>query len=138
VEFAGNENMERKYDLEERLIEFACMAIDIAEALPKTFVGTHLANQMMRSATSPCLQYGEAQSAESRNDFIHKMKISLKELRETLNCLRLIKRKKWLEKEVTDCISENNQLIAIFVKSIETAKRNNTPENVRLRKDSSN
>jgi four helix bundle protein len=118
--------LEKKYDLEDRLIGFACMAIDLAEALPKTFVGTHLANQIVRSATSPCLQYGEAQSAESRNDFIHKMKISLKELRETLNCLRLIKRKNWhREKELDECINENNQLIAIFVKSIETAKKNN-------------
>ena len=123
-------HLERKYDLEERLIDFACKATDIAETLPKTFVGTHLANQMIRSAISPCLQYGEAQSAESRNDFIHKMKISLKELRETLNCFRLIKKKNWrTEKELDDCINENNQLIAIFVKSIETAKRNNALEN---------
>jgi four helix bundle protein len=118
--------MERKFDLEERLIVFASKAIDVAEALPKTFAGTHLAGQLIRCATSPCLQYGEAQGAESRNDFIHKMKISLKELREALNCLRLIKMKNWFSGPKLDsCLDENNQLISIFVKCIETAKKNN-------------
>jgi four helix bundle protein len=85
--------MDCKFNLDERLIEFASAVIDIAEALSKTIAGNHIAGQVTRSGTAPCLQYGEAQSAESRNDFIHKMKISLKELRETYNCLRLIKRK---------------------------------------------
>jgi len=87
--------MERKHDLDERLIDFASSIIDIAEALPKTIAGNHLAGQLIRSGTAPCLQYGEAQSAESRADFIHKMKISAKELRETHNCLRLIRKKNW-------------------------------------------
>src|SRR5689334_12949455 len=114
--------MEKKFDLENRLIEFASNVLDIAEMLPKTLAGDHLASQVIRSGTSPCLQYGEAQSAESRNDFIHKMKIALKELRETLNCLRLIKIKSWSpEKELQSCLNENNQLISIFVKSIDTA-----------------
>jgi len=117
--------MNRKFDLDERLIEFASNTIDIAEALPKTLAGNHLAGQLIRSSTAPCLQYGEAQSAESRADFIHKMKISVKELRETFNCLRLIKRKDWHDPEVlTTVIDENNQLISIFVKSIETAQKN--------------
>ncbi|MGN6165997.1 MAG: four helix bundle protein [Flavisolibacter sp.] len=73
--------MERKFNLDERLIEFASAIIDIAEALPDSVAGNHLAGQLIRSGTSPCLQYGEAQSAESRADFIHKMKISAKELR---------------------------------------------------------
>jgi four helix bundle protein len=124
--------MDRKFNLDERLIEFASVIIDIAEALPKTIAGNHLAGQLI-SGTAPCLQYSEAQSAESRTDFIHKMKISAKELRETFNCLRLIKRKKWFAQEtLTACIDENNQLIAIFVKSIETAQKNNNPKiNVR-------
>jgi four helix bundle protein len=72
------------------------------------------------------LNYGEAQSAESRNDFIHKMKISAKELRETFNCLRIIKKKNWHpDEKMLPVLDENNQLISIFVKSIETAKRNN-------------
>ncbi len=118
--------MDRKFDLCERLIEFGSSIIDVAEGLPKTLAGNHLAGQLVRSGTSPCLQYGEAQSAESRADFIHKMKISAKELRETYNCLRLIKRKNWHTEEVLNAsIDENNQLISIFVKSIETAQKNN-------------
>lgn len=119
--------MENKYDLNERLINFADMIIDIAEALPKSLAGNHLAGQLVRSGTAPALQYGEAQSAESRNDFIHKMKISAKELRETYNCIRLIRKRNWYaEEKILKLLDENNQLISIFVKSIETAKKNNT------------
>jgi len=118
--------MERKYDLDERLINFADMIIDISESLPKTFAGNHIAGQLVRSGTAPALQYGEAQSAESRNDFIHKMKISAKELRETYNCIRLIRKRNWYAGEkILMALDENNQLISIFIKSIETAKRNN-------------
>ena len=65
----------RTYDLEERLIEFAVRIILLAEALPKTRAGNHIAGQIIRSGTSPAPNYGEAQSAESRSDFVHKMKI---------------------------------------------------------------
>jgi four helix bundle protein len=117
--------MSSKYNLELRLIQFAAMVIDIAESLPQTFAGNHLAAQLIRSGTSPSLNYGEAQSAESRNDFIHKMKIALKELRETFCCLKIIQLKKWLtEEKLAAIIDENNQLIAIFVKCIETAQKN--------------
>jgi len=119
--------MERKYDLNERLINFAVTVIDISETLPKSFAGIHIAGQLVRSGTSPALNYGEAQSAESRNDFIHKMKISAKELRETFNCLRIIQKKNWHPADtLATVLDENNQLISIFVKSIETAKKNNT------------
>ena len=119
-------NMDRKFDLDERLIAFASGIIDIAESFPKTIAGSHIAGQLIRSGTAPCLQYGEAQSAESRADFIHKMKIAAKELRETHNCLRLINKRRWFSEEVIKShIDENNQLISIFVKSIETAKNNN-------------
>ena len=118
--------MTKKFDLDERLIEFASTIIDISEALPKTFAGSHIAGQLVRSGTSPALHYGEAQSAESRNDFIHKMKVAAKELRETFNCLRLISKKRWHSEELlAKTIDENNQLISIFVKSIETAQKNN-------------
>jgi four helix bundle protein len=120
---------ERIYDLEERLIEFASLIIDVAEDLPKTFAGNHLSGQLIRSGTAPALHYGEAQSAESRNDFIHKMKVALKELRETYNCLRIIQRKKWYSDEkLNNLLNENNQLISIFFKSIETAQKNNTKQ----------
>jgi len=118
--------MAKKFDLNERLIEFAVKIIDVAEALPKTFAGNHIAGQLVRSGTSPALHYGEAQSAESRNDFIHKMKVSTKDLRETFYCLRLILKKNWYKEELlVPILDENNQLISIFVKSIETARKNN-------------
>ena len=69
----------KEYDLEDRLINFAVLMIDIVEALPNTRASNHIAGQLVRSGTSPASNYGEAQSAESRKDFIHKMKIALKE-----------------------------------------------------------
>jgi len=76
-------NGNRKYDLGERLLEFTVRIIDVVDALPNTRAGNHIAGQLIRCGTSPAPNYGEAQSAESRNDFIHKIKIALKELRET-------------------------------------------------------
>ncbi len=81
----------QKFDLEDRLIAFAVLIIKITESLNNTKAGNHIAGQLVRSGTSPALQYGEAQSAESRNDFIHKLKILLKELRESLVALKIIK-----------------------------------------------
>jgi four helix bundle protein len=79
----------------------------------------------VRSGTSPALNYAEAQSAESKNDFVHKMKICLKELRETLVCLKIILLKGYFkENKLADLVKENNELISIFVKSIQTAKSN--------------
>ncbi len=116
----------RKYDLEERLIDFAVLVIQIAESLFNTRAGNHLAGQLVRSGTSPALHYGEAQSAESRADFIHKLKILLKELRESRNALRIIKKVPLTDKiEILEKgLIESNELISIFVKSIETTKKN--------------
>jgi four helix bundle protein len=114
--------MERKFDLEERLIDFAAVVIDISESLPKTLAGNHLSGQLLRSGTSPALHYGEAQAAESPADFIHKMKVCLKELRETYNCLRLIYRKGWIKSGYETMLNESNQLVAIFVASVKTAQ----------------
>ena len=120
-----NQDKTTKYDLEDRLIEFASRIIDVVEALPNTVAGKHIAGQLVRSGTSPAFNYGEAQAAESRDDFIHKMKISLKELRETFVCLKLItKRKYFPEEKLNPLLQENNELISIFVKSIGTAKNN--------------
>ena len=122
--------MEKRFDLNERLINFAAAIIRLSELLPKTFTGNHIAGQLVRSGISPSLNYGEAQSAESRNDFIHKMKISAKELRETLNCLKIIFLMKWIpDEKLQPLLDENNQLISIFVSSIETAKKNNEQRN---------
>ena len=80
-------------DLEDRLVDFAVRVVNVVEALPDSKAGNHIAGQLVRSGTSPAPNYGEAQSAESRRDFIHKMKIALKELRETLVWLKIIERK---------------------------------------------
>lgn len=118
-----------KASLEKRLIVFAATMIDIAESLPSTYAGKHLANQLIRSGTSPALNYAESQGAESRDDFIHKIKIALKELRETFCCLRIIQKKNWIsEEKLSPVLEENNQLIAIFVKSTLTALQNTTPK----------
>lgn len=84
----------KKQELEERLIDFSVFIIEIVNDLPNTKTGNHLAGQLIRSGTSPALNYGEAQSAESRKDFIHKLKVVLKELRETMVCLKIIQRSK--------------------------------------------
>jgi len=116
-----------KYDLEERLILFSVQIIKLSESLNKTFAGVHLGKQIIRSATSSALNYGEAQSGESPRDFIHKMGICLKELRETIINSKIIKYAILSNNEVLleGCLKENNELISIFVRSIETAKRNN-------------
>ena len=123
-----NEKPNRKFDLEERLIDFAVLIIEISESLNSTRAGNHIGGQLVRSGTSPALHYGEAQSAESRNDFVHKLKILLKELRESLVALKIIKRVSLTNKidKIDKGILERNELISIFVKSIDTAKKNNS------------
>jgi four helix bundle protein len=115
----------KTFDLEERLIDFAVRIIRLAEMLPKTRVGNQIAGQIIRSGTSPAPNYGEAQSAESRPDFIHKMKVCLKELRETRVWLLMIAKANLLKtaSKLDSLIDENNQLISIFVSSINTARQ---------------
>lgn len=114
-----------KFNLEERLINFAVLILEITEKLPETRGSSHLSRQLVRCGTAPALYYGEAQSAESRKDFIHKMKIALKEMRESLICLKIIERKKYLrDQSIVNSVSELNELISIFVKSIQTASTN--------------
>ena len=115
---------DREYDLEDRLVNFAIMIIDIVESLPSTRSCNHIAGQILRSGTSPAPNYGEAQSAESRKDFIHKMKISLKELRETKIWLKIILRKKYVKnaEQVKAVFEECKELILIFSKSVSTAE----------------
>jgi len=110
-------------ELEERLVDFAVRVVSVVESLPTTKAGSHIAGQLVRSGTAAAPNYGEAQSAESRRDFIHKMKIALKELRETLIWLKIIERKPFCDpKRMTGVIQECNELIAIFVKSVKTAE----------------
>ncbi|MBN1795573.1 MAG: four helix bundle protein [Sedimentisphaerales bacterium] len=116
----------KDYDLEERLIDFAVRIIRLADSLPRTRAGNHVAGQIVRSGTSPAPNYAEAKDAESRNDFVHKIKIVLKELRETYVWLRIIQRAKLLTKveRIKELTDECNELISIFVKSAKTAKNN--------------
>ena len=117
----------KKFDLDERLIDFSVDVISFFENLPETKAASHLGGQLLRSGTSPSLNYGEARSAESQKDFIHKMKICLKELRESYNCLRILNRSGNFksEEEILNLIEECNELISIFVASVKTAIKNN-------------
>lgn len=116
----------RAFDLEERMLEFASVVIDVTEKLPNTRAGNHIANQFLRAGTSPYGNHGEAESAESAQDFIHKMKICLKELRETHRWARLVERKRWLadDRQMSLVLAEGDQLIRIFKASVRTAERN--------------
>ncbi len=116
----------REFNLEERLIDFAVRVIRTAQSLPKTKTGNHISGQLIRSGTSPAPNYGEAQSAESRADFIHKMRVALKELRETRIWLLIIIKAKLIKpvSKLDSLVDENNQLISIFVASITTAIQN--------------
>jgi len=127
--------MNRK-DLEDRLIDFSVETAEIINGLPNTKFANHLANQLVRSCTSPALNYGETQAAESKKDFIHKMSVVLKELRESLICLKIIKRRdlfqarKFLNKLINEC----NELVSIFYRSIETASNRNQTDRKSLRR----
>jgi len=115
-----------KFNLEDRLVSFSVLIIEIVNEMPNSKAGSHLSGQLVRSGTSASLNYGEAQSGESRKDFIHKMKVSLKELRETFICLKIIEKSHLYKSEskINSARKENNELISIFVKSIETAQNN--------------
>jgi len=114
----------KKFDLEERLVNFSVLIIEIVNNMSNSKAGNTMGNQIVRSGTSVALNYGEAQSGESRKDFIHKMKIVLKELRETFVALKIIHKAKLYgnEEEVNIAKNEVNELISIFVKSISTAQ----------------
>ena len=115
----------RKYDLEDRLIDYAVRIIHLSEQLPESKAGKHIAGQLLRSGTSPAANYAEAQSAESVKDFIHKIKISLKELRESKVWITILERTQLIRPSLLkSLIKETDELIAILFKSIETAKGN--------------
>jgi four helix bundle protein len=118
----------RKYDLEDRLVDFACRMIDVIEALPNSRTGNYLAGQLIKSCHSPALNYGEVQGAESRSDFIHKLRICQKELKECRAGLKIIIRKELIKpiEKLSGIFRETEELIAIIGKSIDTAKKNDT------------
>ncbi len=120
-----NKKAKQRYDLEERLLEFSVRIIKIVEQLPNTRTGNHVAGQLLRSGTSPYPNHGEAQAAESPKDFVHKLRISLKELRETQRWLKLIQKVPLIKKPelLNEILEETEELIKIFVTSIKTAEK---------------
>ena len=109
--------------LEERLIDFAVRIIKLSANLPRTPAGKHIAGQIMRSGTSPAPNYGEARGAESHADFVHKLRIVLKELNETSIWLRMIERSHLLKRELlVELTDENRELCKIFTVSLKTAR----------------
>jgi four helix bundle protein len=121
----GTPKHSRKYDLEDRLLEFAANIVELTESLPATRAGNHIAGQLLRCGTSPLSNHGEVEAAESRRDFLHKLRICLKELRETKRWLRLVRRVKKLSQsaDVSLCLNEVEELIRIFVASVRTAQK---------------
>lgn len=121
----SQENQAQEFDLEERLLEFAVAIIRLAEQLSPTRAGNHVAGQLLRSGTSPLPNHAEAQAAESVEDFIHKLKICLKELKESLRWLRLIQRVPLVTPavDVETLLQETDELIRIFSASIRTAQK---------------
>ncbi len=121
-----SEDKRPKYDLEERLLDYAVSIILFTESMDKSEAGRHISGQLLRSGTAPLGHQGEAVSAESPKDFIHKMKVGLKELRESLRWLKLTVRVPLVEHPSTAAplLDETEQLIRIFVASVRTAKSN--------------
>lgn len=118
----------KKFDLEDRFIDYAIIVSDVAESFNNSRLGVQISNQLIRSGSSPALNYGEAQGAESRRDFIHKLKIIHKELKESRICLKIALRKPLSIKteELEKVLKETNELNAIIYQSIKTAKLNTT------------
>ncbi|MDE3066669.1 MAG: four helix bundle protein [Verrucomicrobiota bacterium] len=116
----------RKFNLENRLLEFASAVIDLSEKLPSSRAGNPIAGQLLRSGSSPYPNHGEAESAESRDNFVHKFKIRLTELRETRRWARPIERKCWKKNDTTlsFVLSESEELNCIFMPGIKTARQN--------------
>jgi four helix bundle protein len=113
----------RADELESRLIEFAVRIIKLSGGLPGTPAGKHIAAQILRSGTSPAPNYGEARGAESYSDFIHKLRISLKELNETSIWLHVIERGELVKGVLlTGIIAENRELCRILSASLKTAR----------------
>ena len=115
----------RNYDLEDRLVDYTCRMIDVVEALPNTRAGNYIAGQLIKSCHSPTFNYGEAQAAESTRDFIHKVGVVLKELKECRTALKIIIKKELIKpiQKLDTVYKETGELIAIIGKSISTAKK---------------
>src|SRR5947207_14004750 len=115
----------RRYNLEDRLLDFAVNIVELTESFPMTRSGNHLAGQLLRCGTSPRSNHGEVEAAESRKDFLHQLRSCLKELRETRRWLRLVGRLNLIDiSDLGVCLNEAEELIRIFVASVRTAENN--------------
>jgi len=113
------------FDLEDRLLEFSARVIRLVDALPNTRAANHLAGQLLRCGNSPYGNHGEVEAAESRKDFIHKLKVCLKELKETRRWLRLVAKSSMMPApKIAAILNETEELIRIFFSSVRTAERN--------------
>jgi four helix bundle protein len=121
----GAKGTEPKFDLEDRLIEFTAELLKLVDALPTSRAGNHISGQLLRCGTSPFANHGEAQAAESRKDFIHKLGVCFKELKEIKRWLRLIGRVELIPlAHLRPLLIETEELLRIFSTSIRTAERN--------------
>ena len=113
------------YDLEERLLDYGAAIIHLTRKLNGDYAERHVGNQLLRSGTAPLSHHGEAQGAESNADFIHKMRLALKELRESQRWLKLIRKAQLLPdtEQLLSLLDETDQLIRIFITSIRTAEK---------------
>jgi len=129
---------ESKYNLEERLLEFAVRVIRVTESMNRSAAGIYVADQLLRSSTSPYGHHGEAEGAESRDDFIHKLRVCYKELREARRWLRLVQRTPLVAKPelLASVVTEAEELVRIFAASIRTAESNRPPS--RAKRSASN
>jgi four helix bundle protein len=114
-----------RFDLEDRLLDFSARILRLVDALPNTRAANHVAGQLVRCGTSPYGNHGEVEAAESRKDFVHKLRVCLKELKETRRWLRLIAKSSMLPaSKITAVLNETEELIKIFFSSVRTAERN--------------
>ncbi len=118
-----NASASKANDLEKRLISFAAAIVSLSSKLPKTPQGRHICGQILRSGTAAAANYGEARGAESRADFIHKLKVVFKELNETTIWLEVITQSSLLSAEnIVAIVAENRELCRIIAASIKTAR----------------
>ncbi len=111
-------------DIEDRLVSFAVRILKLCNQLPRSPAGRHVAGQLVRSGTAPAPNYAEARGAESTNDFIHKLKICLKELNESRVWLLIIKKSNMLSAQsLISITTECDELCRIINSSIKTSRR---------------
>lgn len=115
--------MNERQDLDERLLEFAARIIKLVESLPGTMAGRRIGDQLLRSATSVGANYEEAQAAESKDDFAHKLQIALKEMRESNYWLRLLAAAGTVPPQrLAKILDESTQLRAMLSKAVARTK----------------